>query len=56
MMIHKDLKARVKEGGILILSGIIDKYVDKVEEKYQDFETIEKIQNKEWYTLVFKRN
>ncbi len=56
LMIHKDLKARVAEGGILILSGIIDKYVDKVEEKYQDFATVEKIQNKEWYTLVLKRN
>ena len=56
LMIHKDLKARVREGGILILSGIIDKYVDKVEEKYEDFATVEKIQNKEWYTLVLKRN
>ncbi len=56
LMIDKALKARVKEGGILILSGIIDKYVDKVEERYKEFATVEKIQNKEWYTLILKRN
>ena len=55
MMIHKDLKSTVRDGGILILSGIIDKYVDDVLEKFQDFETLEKIKNKEWYTLVLKR-
>lgn len=55
MMIHKDLKKSVKVGGILILSGIIDKYIDKVKEKFQDFELVENIQNKEWHTLVLKR-
>ncbi len=55
LFIHKDLKKSVKFGGILILSGIIDKYINKVQEKYQDFELIENVQNKEWYTLILKR-
>ncbi len=55
VMIHNDLRARVKEGGILILSGIIDKYIDKVLDKFQDFATVEKIQNREWYTLILKK-
>ncbi len=55
LFIHKDLKKSVKFGGILILSGIIDKYINKVQEKYKDFELIENIQNKEWYTLILKR-
>jgi len=55
VMIHKDLKNCVKVGGILILSGIIDKYLDKVKEKFQDFELIENLQNKEWHTLILKR-
>ncbi len=55
LFIHKDLKKSVKLGGILILSGIIDKYINKVQEKYQDFELIENVQNKEWYTLILKR-
>ena len=56
VMIHKDLKNRVKAGGILILSGIIDKYLDKVKEKFQDFELIQNLQNKEWHTLILKKD
>lgn len=55
IMIHKDLKSRVKSGGILILSGIIDKYFEKVQEKFKEFNTLEIIQKDEWYTLVLKR-
>ncbi len=55
LILHKDLKKSVKLGGILILSGIIDKYIDKVKEKYKDFELIENLQNKEWHTLILKR-
>ncbi len=55
LMISKDLKKRVKFGGILILSGIIDKYIDNVKDKFKEFEIIENIQNKEWHTLVLKR-
>ncbi len=55
LLLHNDLKKAVNQGGILILSGIIDKYIDQILEKYKDFNTLEKIQNKEWYTLVLKR-
>ena len=55
LLLHNDLKKAVNQGGILILSGIIDKYIDQILEKYKDFETLETIQNKEWYTLVLKR-
>ena len=55
IIINKDLKAAVKPDGILILSGIIDKYLDKVEEKFSDFITVEKIEKEQWYTLVLQR-
>jgi ribosomal protein L11 methyltransferase len=55
IMIHKDLKSSVKSGGILILSGIIDKYFNKVVEKFSDFKKIETIQKDEWYTLVLRK-
>ena len=54
-MLHKDLKKSVKLGGILILSGIIDKYIEDVKEKYKDFDILENLQNKEWHTLILKR-
>lgn len=55
IMIHKDLKAKVKSGGILILSGIIDKYFDKVLEKFNDFDKVELIQKDEWHTFVLRK-
>ena len=55
IMIEKQLKQRVKSGGILILSGIIDKYFDKVVEKFNDFDKIEIIKKDEWYTLVLQK-
>ncbi len=55
IMINKDLKSRTKESGYLILSGIIDKYFDKVRDKFCDFELIEDIQKGEWHTLLLKK-
>lgn len=55
MMLSNDLKKAVKEEGILILSGILDKYVDKVEQKFASMQLLEKYQKDEWYTLVLQR-
>ncbi len=55
IMINKDLKSRTKESGYLILSGIIDKYFDKVREKFSDFELIEDIHKGEWHTMLLKK-
>jgi len=53
--IANDLKSVLKPDGILILSGILDKYEDKVLKFYTDLEIIEKIDEDEWITLVLKR-
>ena len=53
IFIANDIKPRVNN--ILILSGIIDKYKDKVLDKYKDFELIDEIKDNEWVTLVLKR-
>lgn len=55
IMLSSDLQKAVKSGGMLILSGILDKYVDKVEEKFATMTLVEKYKKEEWYTLVFKR-
>ncbi|MFA7571580.1 MAG: 50S ribosomal protein L11 methyltransferase [Sulfurimonadaceae bacterium] len=52
-MIASDLKKCMKENGILILSGILDKHLSKVENKYKDLKQIEVIQKNEWVTLVY---
>jgi len=53
--IAKDLKSVLKSNGILVLSGILDKYEEKVLKFYKDFEIKEKIQEDEWITLVLQR-
>lgn len=55
IMLSSDLKKAVKEGGILMLSGILDKYVDKVEAKFASMILLEKYQKEEWFTLVLQR-
>lgn len=53
--IANDLKKALENDGILILSGILDKYEDKVLAFYKDCEILEKITQDEWVTLVLKR-
>jgi len=56
IMISVDLEKAVKKEGILILSGILDKYINKVEAKYAtSMSIIEKYQKEEWFTLVLQR-
>jgi len=53
IFISNDLKSKVND--VLILSGIIDKYKDKVLKKYQEFELIDEIKENEWVTLVLRK-
>jgi ribosomal protein L11 methyltransferase len=55
IMLANDLKKKVKKDGYLILSGILDKYIDKVEDKFSDMKTVEKYKKNEWFTLVLQR-
>jgi len=53
--IANELKAALDDDGILILSGILDKYETKVLAYYKDCDVIEKIAQDEWITFVLKR-
>ena len=52
VFIASDLKKRLRAGGRLILSGIMDKYEDKVLRSYKALELTERIAENEWVTLV----
>lgn len=52
VFIAGDLKKRLRDGGILILSGIMDKYEDKVLRAYRTYELTERIVENEWVSLV----
>lgn len=55
VMLSKNLIDSVKKDGFLILSGILDKYIEKVEAKFSNMELVEKYKKNEWFTLVYKR-
>ena len=55
-MIATDLKKSIKPNGILIISGILDKHLDRVLNKFKDIEKIKAIHKNEWVTLIFKNN
>ena len=52
--IAKELKSALKDDGILVLSGILDKYETKVLSFYKDCELIQRIPQEEWVTLILK--
>jgi len=53
--IAKDLKTALKDSGVLILSGILDKYEDKVLRFYKDMKIVQRIAQEEWVTLVLHK-
>ncbi len=55
VFIASDLKRLLKENGTLVLSGILDKYEDKVLKAYSDCSVKERIQRDEWVTLIIAK-
>jgi len=55
VLISKDLKNCLKDNGILIISGILDKHIDRVLKKFEDLKQLEMIHKNEWITVVFKK-
>lgn len=55
VFIARDLKGLLKDEGTLVLSGILDKYEDKVLKAYVDCQVIQRIQRDEWVTLVVSK-
>lgn len=53
--IANDLKKALKPQGKLILSGILDKYENKVLKHYTDLKLLERIVQDEWVTLILSR-
>ena len=54
--IAKELKAAVEKDGYLILSGILDKKEDLVQESFKDLTLEKRTLKDEWVTLVYKKD
>lgn len=55
LILEKDLKACVKKGGFLILSGILDKYEERINKSFKEFKQIEQIKTNEWLSFVYQK-
>jgi ribosomal protein L11 methyltransferase len=55
IFIAKDLKAALDKKGILVLSGILNKYENRVLAYYKDLKTIQRISQEEWITLILQK-
>ena len=53
--IAKDLKSVLDDNGILVLSGILNNYEDKVLSYYKDLKLVQRIPQEEWITLVLQK-
>ena len=54
-MIARDLKKRTKEGGLLILSGILDTKEAQIDETFGDLELLKTIAHNEWRTKIYRK-
>ena len=54
LMIASDLKKCLRNDATLILSGILDKHLDKVLKKYKELKQIEILSKNEWVTVILK--
>lgn len=55
VFIHNDLKKSLKDDGILVISGILDKHKDKVLNKFKDLKQLQLIEKNEWVTVILKK-
>ncbi len=55
VIIHKDLKKCLKKDGILIVSGILDKHLDRVLTRFKDLKELKVIHKNEWVTVIFSK-
>lgn len=53
--IAKDLKNVMNDNATLVLSGILDKYEDKVLRFYKDMNIVQRIAQDEWVTLILNK-
>lgn len=54
-MLEKDLKNILNDGAYLVLSGILQKYEDRIKETFRDLKLVEQKKLNDWVSFVFKK-
>lgn len=55
MFLKKDIEKHVRQGGYVILSGILDKYEEKIKKAYASLHLVDRLVEGEWISLIFKK-
>ena len=55
LILSADLKKALKPGGKLVLSGILEKYKDRIEQAFSDLSFICMKKENEWFSFVYER-
>ena len=55
LILSVDLKKALKPGGRLVLSGILEKYKDRIEQAFSDLNFVQMKKQNEWLSFVYER-
>lgn len=55
LILSVDLKKALKPGGKLVLSGILEKYKDRIEQAFSDLNFVQMKKQNEWLSFVYER-
>ena len=55
LILSADLKKVLKHGGKLVLSGILEKYKDRIEQAFSDLNFVQMKKQNEWLSFVYER-
>ena len=55
LILSADLKKALKPGGKLVLSGILEKYKDRIEQAFSDLNFMQMKKQNEWLSFVYER-
>lgn len=54
-LLSNELKAKLNEGGYLILSGILNRYKDRVLAEFSELKLVENISKNEWESFIYQK-
>ena len=55
LILSADLKKALKPGGKLVLSGILEKYKDRIEQAFSDLNFVQMKKQNDWLSFVYER-
>lgn len=55
LFLKKDIERHLNQGGCVILSGILEKYEEKIKKAYSSLTLVDRLSEGEWVSLIYKK-